>query len=36
MDARGIGDSELPEGTRRSSLSELTDWTTWADKMLVF
>jgi len=36
MDARGIGDSELAQGTRRSTLDELTEWTAWADKILVF
>jgi uncharacterized protein involved in oxidation of intracellular sulfur len=36
MDARGITDSELVDGARRGSLSELTDWTAWADKTLVF
>jgi uncharacterized protein involved in oxidation of intracellular sulfur len=36
MDARGISDAELVEGTRRSSMDELTDWTVWADKILVF
>ena len=36
MDARGITDSELAEGTRRSSMEELTDWTLWADKVIVF
>lgn len=36
MDARGITDSELVEGTCRSSLEELTDWTLWADKVIVF
>ena len=36
MDARGITDAELAEGARRSSLSQLTDWTVWADKTLVF
>ena len=36
MDARGIADTELAEGARRSSLEELTDWTQWADKALVF
>jgi hypothetical protein len=30
MDARGIGDTELTEGTRRSTLDELTEWTHWA------
>lgn len=36
MDARGISDEELVEGTRRSSMDELTDWTAGADKVLVF
>ena len=36
MDARGIKEPELLEGTRRSSLEELADWTQWADKVLVF
>lgn len=36
MDARGIADSELIEGTRRSSMDELTRWSMEADKVLVF
>jgi len=36
MDARGITDAELAEATQRSSLAQLTDWTQWADKTLVF
>ena len=36
MDARGIADTELAEGARRGSLSQLTDWTVWADKTVVF
>lgn len=36
MDARGIADNDLAEGTRRSTLAELTNWTAWADKVLVF
>ena len=36
MDARGIADSELAEGTKRSTLDELTDWVQWADSRLVF
>jgi uncharacterized protein involved in oxidation of intracellular sulfur len=36
MDARGITDAELAEVAKRSSLSQLTDWTVWADKTLVF
>jgi uncharacterized protein involved in oxidation of intracellular sulfur len=36
MDARGIADAELIEGCRRSTLEELTDWTLWAERVLVF
>ena len=36
MDARGIAESELLEGTRKSTLAELTTWTQWADKLIVF
>lgn len=36
MDARGIMDGELVEGAKRSTLEELTDWTRWADKVVVF
>jgi len=36
MDARAIKESELVEGCHRSSLEELTNWTLWADKVLVF
>ena len=36
MDARGIADAELVEGTKRSSLAELTAWTSETDKVLVF
>jgi uncharacterized protein involved in oxidation of intracellular sulfur len=36
MDARGLTDAELIAGTRRSSMAELADWSTWADKVLVF
>ena len=36
MDARGITETELTEGTHRSTLEQLTDWTQWADKSLVF
>ena len=36
MDARGITEAELAEGTHRSSLEQLADWTQWADKTLVF
>lgn len=36
MDARGMGDADLAEGTHRSTLAELGEWTAWADKVLVF
>ena|ERR1700752_2145225 len=36
MEARGIGDAELIEGARRSTLAELSTWTQWADKVIVF
>ena len=36
MDARGIRDEDIVEGTRRSSLDELTALTASADKVLVF
>jgi len=36
MEARGLSDSELIEGTHRSTLAELAAWTQWADKVAVF
>jgi uncharacterized protein involved in oxidation of intracellular sulfur len=36
LDARGITEAERAEGTRRSTLDHLTEWTQWADKTLVF
>lgn len=36
MDARGITESELLEGTHKSTLAELTTWTQWAEKLIVF
>lgn len=36
MDARGIREDEMVEGAKRSSLEGLTDWTQWADRVLVF
>ena len=36
MDARGLRQEQLVEGARRSNLEELTDWTLWSDKTLVF
>ncbi|MBI4501525.1 MAG: DsrE family protein [Gemmatimonadetes bacterium] len=36
MDARGLADADLAEESRRSSMDELTTWTQWADRVLVF
>jgi uncharacterized protein involved in oxidation of intracellular sulfur len=36
LDARGMADEPLVEGARRSSMAELTTWTTWADKVITF
>lgn len=36
MDARGMTEEELIEGTKRSTLDELTAWTIWAEKVITF
>jgi uncharacterized protein involved in oxidation of intracellular sulfur len=36
MDARGIRQEMIVEGTKRSTIDELTQWTMKADKVLVF
>lgn len=36
IDARGISENELAEGTARGSMELLTDWTVAADRVLVF
>jgi len=36
IDARGMTDEPLVEGTHRSSMAELTAWTIWADKVVTF
>lgn len=36
MDARGLTDSELIEGTQRSTLAQLAQWTAEANQVLVF
>jgi len=36
MDARGMVETELTEGTHRGNMDELTSWTQWADKVIVF
>ncbi|WP_440313079.1 DsrE/DsrF/TusD sulfur relay family protein [Leucobacter chromiireducens] len=34
MDARGLSDDSLLDGAHRSSMQELTAWTSWADKVI--
>jgi uncharacterized protein involved in oxidation of intracellular sulfur len=36
LEARGIEEEALVDGAHRSSMAELTDWTLWADKVIVF
>ncbi len=36
MDARGISEDDLIDGAHRGTMDELTEWTAWADKVLVF
>ncbi len=36
MDARGIRPEMIVEGTKRSTMDELTQWTMQADRVLVF
>ena len=36
MEARGINEDEIVDGSHKSTLAELTEWTVWADKVLVF
>ena len=36
MEARGITENDIAEGTHKSTLAELAEWTAWADKVLVF
>lgn len=36
MDARGMAATEIVDGTHRSSMDELAQWTQWADKVVVF
>jgi uncharacterized protein involved in oxidation of intracellular sulfur len=36
MDARGMGDAELMDGARRSTMDELANATADADKVLIF
>ncbi len=36
LDARGISAEKLVDGSKRSSMDGLTDWTVWADKIVTF
>lgn len=36
LDARGLAEEELTEGTRRGSLDELADWVEAADRVLTY
>jgi len=36
MEARGVGEGDLIEGTHKSSMEHLADWTQAADRVLVF
>lgn len=36
MEVRGMTSEELFEGAKSKSLEELTDWTIWADKVIIF
>lgn len=36
MDARGIADTDLIDGALRGTMAQLSEWTQWADKVLVF
>jgi uncharacterized protein involved in oxidation of intracellular sulfur len=36
MDARGIKEADLIDGTKRGTLEDLADWTVWAEKVVVF
>jgi uncharacterized protein involved in oxidation of intracellular sulfur len=36
IDARGIAEADLVQSAHRSTMDELTAWTQWADKVMVF
>lgn len=36
LDARGLDESQLIDGARRSTLEELADWTLWAERVITF
>ena len=36
LDAGGIAETDLVDGAARDTMDQLTEWSTWADKTLVF
>jgi sulfur relay (sulfurtransferase) complex TusBCD TusD component (DsrE family) len=36
MGSRGIDNANLTEGTRRSTLDEVAEWSGWAEKVATF
>lgn len=36
IEARGIQEEELHQGAHKSTMEELTEWTIWADKVIVY
>ena len=34
LDARGIRDGQIVSSTKRSSMAELAEWTTWAERVI--
>ena len=36
MDARALAETDLIAGVHRSSMEELSDWTLWADQVIVY
>jgi uncharacterized protein involved in oxidation of intracellular sulfur len=36
LDARGIAEADLVAGAARGNMDQLTEWTAWAEKTLVF
>lgn len=36
LDARGIVETEIIDGTKKSTLAQLAEWTIWADKVITF
>ncbi|MBW3568192.1 MAG: DsrE family protein, partial [Proteobacteria bacterium] len=36
LDKRGLTDAVLPTNAQRATLKEAVEWTSWADKVLVY